>query len=698
MCILLLFQLALGTLGDKEFNFLQDSIGIRVLPKTTDVGSVREVNRRSTCTDLSDYFRKLKILKCDAKYIEAILKQSKDSDCLPTEARLDECGTNHNGVVCAALDADSINNANDEVLTSCFNLSDGIYRLPSASECKSECIQALRRLSNQVGCCIHTSNYGEIFQVPSLWMNCGVEQPEPCTDTPIYEGGFSAYLGPCSYEYLVTQSKYTYCKYLGEELSKIETECGYSEEVTLQSCGYHKGRYCTHLGYPFQALLLVYDKCYSSFEEGTTDEWTCNDECKAAIQDLIDTHGCCVISHNFTLGDYRMITSQVLRSDLWSSCGIEIPSNCVASSLDQQRPPDDSLRCGVSGSTTMITERQVQPKATDVGGTHKIIRRDSENTCTKYSNEHRRKIKALECNPNYIAALRKNQNSPCYPLELRDANCGTNNRTLCALNEDLTKLEIDEVLASCFNLSDGIYRFPSASECKSECILALRRLSDHVGCCIYTTFYKEIVRTPSLWINCGVERPELCTDTIVETEPSDRFSLFGKCSFGYLSIQYFYTYCKYLGEELSTINTECGYSEQETLMKCGYDKGQYCAFFEYPRQTLLSVYDKCHSFFKEGTTEWTCNDECEAAIQDLKDTYGCCVITFNITSVARQVLWSDLWTSCGIEIPSNCIASSLDQLHPPDDSIQCGARGSTTVPVMTYSTLLIMIGLIKATS
>ena len=706
VCILPLFQLALGTLGDKEFNFSQDSIEKRVRPKTTDVGSVFEGNRKSTCTAF-DYFRKLNALECDAKYIEALLKQSKDDDCFPLRAvGLDKCGTNHNGTICAAFQLGDPT-YNEDVLASCFNLSDGIFRLPSAGECKSECMQALRRLSNQVGCCIHISSYKEIFQVPSLWMNCGVEQPEPCTDTPIFEDqpaagapDLSVFLQPCSYEYLVTQKQYTYCKYLGEELNKINTECGYPELITLQKCGYDKGQYCDVLYYPKETFLSVYSKCQSFFEEGIT-EWTCNDECKAAIQDLKDTYGCCVITFNDTYHD-PITPSQVLRSDLWTSCGIDIPSNCVASSLDQLRPPDDSIQCGVSGSTTVMTERQVQPKATDVGGASKIIRRDSENTCTRYSNEYFRKIEVLKCDPKYIEALHmreENQDSACSPLirALGSTNCGTNhNGSVCAALEYLT---IDEVLTSCFTLSDGIYRLPSAGECKSQCILALRRLSDQVGCCIHTSNHITIVQIPSLWMNCGVERPEPCADMPIFEDLPSPIPLIGQCSYEYLMTQPQYTYCKYLGEELSKINTECGYSEEEYLKECGYDKGQYCDFLDYPRPRLLSIYDKCHSFFKEGTTEWTCNDECEAAIQELKDTYGCCVITFNKTlnSVSRQVLWSDLWTSCGIEIPSNCIASGLDQLRPPDDSLKCEARGSTTVPVMTYNTLLIMIGLIIST-
>ena len=37
------------------------------------------------------------------------------------------------------------------------------------------------------------------------------------------------------------------------------------------------------------------------------------------------------------------------------------------------------------------------------------------------------------------------------------------------------------------------------------------------------------------------------------------FTLLGNCSYGYSAIQHQYTYCKYLGEELNKINTECEY-------------------------------------------------------------------------------------------------------------------------------------------
>lgn len=343
--------------------------------------------------------------------------------------------------------------------------------------------------------------------------------------------------------------------------------------------------------------------------------------------------------------------------------------------------------------------RRVRAKTTNVVTARDTlrIRRDSENTCTMYSNEYFNKLAVLECNEMYIeAVLKEIEDTPCgNPLGAElIAACGTNHEgTQCATLGYYTAF--DHVFNSCFNYSDGKYRLPSTNNCKNECKFALILLSDWYGCCIHTSDESMIVLTPSLWMNCGIRRPEPCADTpkVAFESRSTR-----PCSYDYYMREYLYTYCKYLGEGLVKLNMECGHSEQKTLEICGYDKGQYCNILKYPRQTLLAIYDKCHSFFEESTTEWTCTDECKKAIQDFKDLYGCCVISLNgsdeYDDTETQVLRSDLWASCAIEIPQDCTAKSLAQLSPPDDSLKCTNHGSATVPVMICSTLLVMIGLV----
>lgn len=351
-CLVLLVLLGPGTLGDRRF--LQDSIGRRVWPKTADidVAAARDIARRdsenTSCTMYSnEYDRKLTVLGCDARYVEAVQKEMEDSTCgNPFGAEeIAACGTNHNGTLCALLDL-GYSYTFDYVWDSCFNRSDdGINRLPSADYCGSRCVSALRRLSDEFGCCIHATEYLEIVLTPSLWTNCGVQRPEACADSPKFEVEDTP---PCSYEYSMMEYLYTYCKYLGRELGYLNMECGYSEQKTLEMCGYDKGKYCYLSNPAAHTSLAIYDKCHSFFEESTTDS-VCTDECKEAIQDFKNLYGCCVISFNDTY-DYQSIEPQILNSGLWASCGIEIPQDCTASSLAQLRPPDDSPKSTNNGS------------------------------------------------------------------------------------------------------------------------------------------------------------------------------------------------------------------------------------------------------------------------------------------------------------------------------------------------------------
>lgn len=353
VCLVLLVLLGPGTLADRRF--LQDSIDRRLWTQTADVAADRDIvrkNSENTCTMYSnDYSRKLAVLGCDAEYVEAVRKDMEDSTCgnLFGAEEIAACGTNYNDTLCAVLDL-GYSDTFEHVWESCFNRSDdGIYRVPSADYCDSKCVSALRRLSAEYGCCIHSSDYLEIVLTPSLWTNCGVPQPEPCADSPKFEVKDSL---TCSYEYNMMQYLYTYCKYLGRELEKLNMECGFSERKTLEVCGYDKGKYCYFNNPAADTLLAIYDKCYSFFEESTTD-WVCNDECKEAIKDFKNVYGCCVISFNNT-DEYQSIETQILTSSLWTSCGIEIPQDCMASSLAQLRPPaDDFLKCTNNGSAAL---------------------------------------------------------------------------------------------------------------------------------------------------------------------------------------------------------------------------------------------------------------------------------------------------------------------------------------------------------
>ena len=79
------------------------------------------------------------------------------------------CGTNHNGALCTSIE--------DRIYHDLYNQC---YR-SFYTNCSSECQTELHQVSDSAGCCIH-DNY--VSRMPSLWMNCNIEQPEVCADTP----------------------------------------------------------------------------------------------------------------------------------------------------------------------------------------------------------------------------------------------------------------------------------------------------------------------------------------------------------------------------------------------------------------------------------------------------------------------------------------------------------------------------------
>ena len=142
-------------------------------------------------------------------------------------------------------------------------------------------------------------------------------------------------------------------------------------------------------------------------------------------------------------------------------------------------------------------------------------------------------------------------------------------------------------------------------------------------------------------------------------------------------------------------------------------KGDFCFTMSYPYSTFLTAYNKCYSFTesrKSGSSDGVCTTDCEVDLQELKDTYGCCLTTFNdtyadeLSITGNQVLGYDLWTTCGLETTQDCKING-QVLLPPDPTLshaQDSSRGSTAVTVSVsltgiYSTALIIINLFIAT-
>ena len=339
--VVLLAMFAAGTRDDKQLNSLfRRSVGRRARDKNANVVGAHEIIRKqseSICSN-DEYDARMEALECDVEYMKAVREPTEKNRCIyfvneGSGYIFKGCGTNHNGTFCSELNERGkvYRNAFDV----CFGSSDRRVA-PSAGDCENECQLALRQLSDQVGCCIHNINpYASLILVtPSLWINCGVVLPEPCTDTPqpIDEVPYFA----CSYDCVLRQFISLYCKSVGEKLEKLDRECNQAEG--FERCGFDKGDFCSRLDFPTSYFVTIYDKCYSFFEEKNVTNGVCPSECSEALLDAKDTYGCCLKYYNKTFNDYEEVGYAVMKSDLWAACDIETLDSCVI-----LPPPDDFL-------------------------------------------------------------------------------------------------------------------------------------------------------------------------------------------------------------------------------------------------------------------------------------------------------------------------------------------------------------------
>ena len=337
VCVLLALFSA-GSQGNKEANVYSHHLAARKERFLPFVGqpaaAVFPKDSGTTCLpDSDEYYRRQGLMGCDEKYvdlyIQAVSSEIETSNC--TNKYYNDtplfygCGTNDNGDVCAGI----------ELLYSIDLYDDFCYRSFYTSNCSSECQTALHQLSDSVGCCIHDN---EDARIPSLWMNCNIQQPEVCADTPKITGILAKRnVGPCTEKCSLRQIFYLFCKNFGEEYEKLNRECGYDDAVYY--CGFDKGEFCVTMDDPTLYIETITDECYS--EESVRDG-VCSANCRNVLVEFIDTVGCCF---NFFNGIFFNVgsTAQVLSSDLFSDCGIKVPNAC--SSFSSRAVPDDFLEC-----------------------------------------------------------------------------------------------------------------------------------------------------------------------------------------------------------------------------------------------------------------------------------------------------------------------------------------------------------------
>ena len=296
---------------------------------------------------------------------------------------------------------------------------------------------------------------------------------------------------------------------------------------------------------------------------------------------------------------------------------------------------------------------------------------DERQSCEPNSLEQNRRVAAVTCDPEYVAAVTNSGLLDCVfqnPSIDDIRQCGTDRGTLCTFYKPFSPTSSEDILDSVREIERDCFEDSTLANtlknCSSECMTALEEFADRYGCCIHsqneiTGEERTRVLTPLLWSQCGVERPEPCENT-----PRSPANTAASCSFFCAAIKSAVLQCKHIGSELLQIYEDCGDTEwaKELRQTCGFnDKGRSCGFASESLTTqeseLFSAFDKCYRYLSASE----CTPECRGALESLSDSFGCCVNNRNTTAEENRAEEIDsfvtdpaLWAACGVQTPDFC--------------------------------------------
>ena len=151
---------------------------------------------------------------------------------------------------------------------------------------------------------------------------------------------------------------------------------------------------------------------------------------------------------------------------------------------------------------------------------------DERQSCEPNSFEQNRRVAAVTCDPEYVAAVTNSGLLDCVfqnPSIDDIRQCGTDRGTLCTFYEHFSPTSSEDILDSVREIERDCFKDSTLAEslknCSRECMTALAELADRYGCCIHSEIEiinrgeRARVLTPLLWSQCGVERPEPCDNT-----------------------------------------------------------------------------------------------------------------------------------------------------------------------------------------
>ena len=212
--------------------------------------------------------------------------------------------------------------------------------------------------------------------------------------------------------------------------------------------------------------------------------------------------------------------------------------------------------------------------------------------------------------------------------------------------------------------------------CKEEYMRAVREEIQRNNC-------TNIAFSPDAYDYGDPDRP--CV--IIDERDDINVSCSVECSYR----QFYYLYCKYVGEESVSIDRECGRNVFGADY-CSFNSRDFCYIID-SSSLFQTVYDTCLL-----NNIVSCSDECKETLKNFKDTLGCCVryhleYYYEYYDIAEDMLLpSDVFSTCEVKIPDVC-----NSFSPPKKFLDCAHGGNLHVsPTIFYSITLIMLSLFNA--
>ena len=151
-----------------------------------------------------------------------------------------------------------------------------------------------------------------------------------------------------------------------------------------------------------------------------------------------------------------------------------------------------------------------------------------------------------------------------------------------------------------------------------------------------------------------------------------------ECSFREL----LYIFCTTIGKQYADITRECGIDPVDSVLYCGFDKGDFC-HLKY--NLTESPYEKCAV---NNTIE--CSASCKTEVETYVEKSGCCAYYWKdyydgYENGNDETTISDIISACDVEIPNECIVN----FDPPKEFLDC-ARDLTVNEGATLIASLLM--------